>query len=388
MNYKFISKFKTVWVLLTAILFFAVFTLVKKTKYRKIEISDDLVLSYFNDGSSLKNGRLIFSLLSFQDTPVSTTNKSYLIALSDSGDVLYQRKAISPNNQAATYNFGVLDDNFYSFFIGTSVGPLTNQGTVYLLTKSFDSVLTGTIPEKAKDLDGHDIAASPDGSIFYLFENRGVTGSIFNNEIQKWDKNGNIIFTWDARKQFGKSFPDLKLPEVNPFHLNSIFIDSDKNIIASLSNLNAVIKIEYPSGKILWKISKDVWTFKNDSFGGFQMQHSVKIVDNGHLLMFDNGDLNRPSRAVEYSIDFKNRSLRQVWEYRLTGPKAIRKAEGSVQRLSNGNTLIGWGRPAEALKKPHLDTIFSEVTKDGRVVRQLDTKDLISAYRVTFEESK
>ena len=211
MNYK----FKTALVLLAAI-FFAVFTLVKRNKYRKIQISNDLVLSYFNDGSSLKNGRLIFSLLNYQDPPVSTTNTSYLIALSDSGDVLYQRKAISFNNKSANYNFGVLDDNFYSFFTGTLVDQLTNLGSVNLLTKSFDTVLEGTIPEKVKDLDGHDIMAGTDGSIFYLFENRDVKGSIINNEIQKWDKYGNIVFTWDARKQFVKSFPSSGLLLIRP----------------------------------------------------------------------------------------------------------------------------------------------------------------------------
>lgn len=49
--------------------------------------------------------------------------------------------------------------------------------------------------------------------------------------------------------------------------------------------------------------------------------HAPEFLPNGNLLVFDNGtyrnfeDKNRYSRAVEYRIDEKNRTVQQVWQY-------------------------------------------------------------------------
>lgn len=156
----------------------------------------------------------------------------------------------------------------------------------------------------------------------------------------------------------------------------------------SLSRLNQIIKVEYPSGKILWRINQEDWTIKNDNFKGFKKQHHVQLLPNGNLLLLDIGDKStRPSRAVEYKIDVEHKILELVWEYRLTGPYAIRESEGSVQRLSNGHTLIGWGRPNTS-KANIGDTLFTEVTPDGKVIREMKTDSAVVAYRVYFEEEK
>src|SRR5205814_2247608 len=48
------------------------------------------------------------------------------------------------------------------------------------------------------------------------------------------------------------------------------------------------------------------------------------------------------SRAIEYKIDEENKTVTKVWEYRHK-PDRTASGMGSVQRLPNGNTLIGWG---------------------------------------------
>ena len=68
------------------------------------------------------------------------------------------------------------------------------------------------------------------------------------------------------------------------------------------------------------------------------------IIDNGNLLLYDNGLRHNPpeTRAVEYAIDPIAMTATQVWEFR-HNPPIFTPFVGSVQRLVNGNTVIGFG---------------------------------------------
>jgi hypothetical protein len=349
-------------------------------------VDKNVQLLYENKGN-LK-GKFIFSLRTYR--PIEKLDpkmKSYLVTLSDEGKILFNSASTSGwDEKFFKYNFSPLDKNTFAYFGGTFDDAISNRASVYFMNKNYEEILSVTAPKNEPDLDGQDIYKSADGHIFYLFEKRNVSGRIFDNEIQERDVNGNIIFSWNAQKSFAESFKDQVLDESEPFQLNSISVDKDKNIVASLKRLHQIIKIQYPTGKILWRIRHEDWTFKNDSLGGYKQQHNVHLLPNGNLLMFDIGDRStRPSRAIEYKIDTENKILDTVWEYRLTGALAMRESEGSVQRLSNGNTLIGWGRPNN--NKTNLsDTIFTEVTPNGKMARELKTNSPVVAYRVYFEE--
>ena len=49
----------------------------------------------------------------------------------------------------------------------------------------------------------------------------------------------------------------------------------------------------------------DQFAIEEDGLGGFNGQHSVRVLGNGNLLLFDNGLRHDPSetRAVEYRLD-------------------------------------------------------------------------------------
>ena len=82
----------------------------------------------------------------------------------------------------------------------------------------------------------------------------------------------------------------------------------------------------------------------NDPLNGVSKQHDVRRLDDGNILIFDNGNGHSPptSRVVEYSIDEENKIAELVWEY--TSPyNYLSLSMGSSQRLPNQNTLINWG---------------------------------------------
>jgi hypothetical protein len=95
------------------------------------------------------------------------------------------------------------------------------------------------------------------------------------------------------------------------------------NILISMRQINAIAILDGSSSEIVW-----VWGPTNVTF-----QHHPTLLDNGHILLFDNG-LKR-SRVLE--ID--PLSGRVTWDY---SPKSgfFSASRGSNQRLANGNTLI------------------------------------------------
>jgi hypothetical protein len=80
-------------------------------------------------------------------------------------------------------------------------------------------------------------------------------------------------------------------------------------------------------------------------------------------LLYHNGTRHQPSesRASNYAIDPAARTARMVWEFR-HAPIIYTPFVGSVQRLANGNTVVGYGQAGHA----------TEVTPGGGVVWEVD----------------
>jgi hypothetical protein len=89
--------------------------------------------------------------------------------------------------------------------------------------------------------------------------------------------------------------------------------------------------------------------------------------------LFDNGNFHSPqfSRAVEYKVDEENKTVTLVWQYRNT-PDTYGVAMGYVDRLPNGNTLIGWGATNPSV---------TEVGPDGVKLFELSLPDNVVSYR-------
>ena len=84
--------------------------------------------------------------------------------------------------------------------------------------------------------------------------------------------------------------------------------------------------------------------FSNDSLGSFSKQHDVRRLENGNILIFDNGNTHQPpqTRVIEYEIDEINKTAILVWEF-ANPNNHLALSMGSCQRLPNNNTLINWG---------------------------------------------
>ena len=136
-------------------------------------------------------------------------------------------------------------------------------------------------------------------------------------------------------------------------HTNSIEV-MDKNIegfckkgdlLISMRNLNLVAVLDINKKEFVW-----TW-----GPGEVSMQHDAQLLENGNVLIFDNGYGKGFSRIVEMNPLTK----KIVWEYKSDSPEEFfSRLSGSNQRLSNGNTLIAESTKGHAF----------EITKDGKIV--------------------
>ncbi|MCB9678685.1 MAG: aryl-sulfate sulfotransferase [Alphaproteobacteria bacterium] len=237
----------------------------------------------------------------------------------------------------------------------------------------------------------------PNGDVLAIFEGHGLV---------KVDKDSNILWTWDGRVHHdlqimedgtlwtlarkgdviervnprqpvledfavhlsadGKVLEEISLLEAleasasksmlyskkkrrgDIFHTNSIVVlgpEAEKvgkpafaagNLLVSMRTLSALMVVDPKQKKAVW------W-----HQGGYDKQHDAKILDNGHLMLFDNLGAGGRSAVREYDVA----DMTQVWSYENSEAHPFfSRFTGAAYRLENGNTLVaesGYGRAFE-----------------------------------------
>ena len=145
------------------------------------------------------------------------------------------------------------------------------------------------------------------------------------------------------------------LPVEEWTHSNSLQVAPTGEILQSIRHLDTVIAISPMFDRIAWRIGRFSSSFAFlDPSDKFYHQHFARMLPNGHLLLFDNGN-GRPaaegglySRGLELALDWNTMTARKVWQYRhrLAGGSSTYKysnSQGEAIRLENGNTLVLFG---------------------------------------------
>ena len=135
-------------------------------------------------------------------------------------------------------------------------------------------------------------------------------------------------------------------------HSNALWFDSEESAIyLSSRHLSRIIKIDYPSGDIIWQMGSNMPSEDVDCGHdlNFSFQHSLQLLDNGNILILDNGNNSEQiyeteyptTRALEIAITETDSGCETeiVWEYSLS-EDLFGFASGNVQKLDNGNYLI------------------------------------------------
>jgi len=146
---------------------------------------------------------------------------------------------------------------------------------------------------------------------------------------------GKVLWTWRAIDHLSTTLFPLN-PHFAREHwplINSVTLLRDGNILASLRSVSAVIIISRATGKVIWHLDSTV----------VAQQHCASELENGNILIFDNGTFRHHQSATYSRVIEVDRATKQVvWQYRdRSNPSAFFSPfMGGAQRLKNGNTLI------------------------------------------------
>lgn len=321
-----------------------------KTNFKKTEM-DSLPpdFPYINLTTNNNPSPGEFFIAPFQFT--ATTQFGYLMILENDGLPVYYKRF-----DYVQLDFKLQKNGNLTYFSGSS-GKYHEMNNFYSLVDSFTcgNGYQTDMHELIILSNRHALIIADDYQ--YVRMDTIVAGGDSNavvegNIIQELDQDKNVVFQWRSwdHYQITDATPDIDLtaPLIDYVHCNAIEEDSDGNLLISCRHMDEVTKIDRQTGDIIWRLGgkyckNNQFTFFNDSTG-FSHQHDIRRMPNGNITLFDNGNLHNPqySRACEYQLDEINKTATLVWYYN-NDPLTYNTAMGSVQRLPNENTLVGWG---------------------------------------------
>ncbi|MDP4199927.1 MAG: aryl-sulfate sulfotransferase [Bacteroidota bacterium] len=314
-------------------------------------VADTLPIMYITVDNGATPGDIYFANFGIAHLP----NDDFLMVADEHGVLKHSREMhndyaadfkVQPTGLRTYYDFG--DGQFYG------------MDTAWNITDTF-RVATGYSG------DPHELRVFPDGSYALISDelvdvdmSRNVTGGnsdalVTSNNIQIFDADRNLIFNWRGYDHFSVAdaiHERLTSANIDYEHANAFDFDSIGNIVLSNRHLCEITKINGETGAIQWRFggAHNQFTLVGDSIW-FSYQHAVRLLPGGHLTLFDNSNFDtvigsstvlNKSRALEYVLDTVNMTATLVWQFHHL-PETYSMFMGYVERLRNGNTMIGWG---------------------------------------------
>lgn len=196
-------------------------------------------------------------------------------------------------------------------------------------------------------------------------------GKVYADCIKHVSPSGQLLWSWKASEHLDRKKFALQ-PHYPREHwplINSVYPLKDGNILASLRSVSAVVIIERETGEVIWHLDSTV----------VAQQHCASELDNGNILIFDNGTFRNHESATYSRVIEVNRAEKSIaWEYRDPHPMTFfTPFMGGAQRLPNGNTLIteaAFGRIFEVTDKGEL--VWEYVNPDFADYTGLDAKEI------------
>ena len=191
------------------------------------------------------------------------------------------------------------------------------------------------------------------------------TGTALEGVVQEIDvRTGRLLWQWRSldhialRETIYAPPPRRRNGGFDHFHVNSIDVMPDGNLLLSARHTSALYKIDRVTGDVIWRLGGNRSDFALEPGAAFSGQHDAHVLPDGTIALFDNGyppAPDRPSRTIVLAVDEAARTARLAREYpHPTAPRS--HTQGGAQVLPNGNVFVGWGGDS-----PY----FSEYTNAG-----------------------
>ena len=229
--------------------------------------------------------------------------------------------------------------------------------------------------------DPHELILTSRGTaLLTTFRTIGFGGrQVIDGGVQELDlRTGRVLLDWRATHHVALSEsysrpPRLRSTNYDYFHVNSIDIDTDGNLLVSARNTHTVYKIKRRTGAVIWRLGGKRSDFKLGRGVRFAWQHDARRQGDGTISIFDNGaapQVHRQSRVIFVRLDTRRKTATLV-RYVVHRPPRLAINQGNAQLLPRRHVLVNWGR------QPYV----TEFDGNGRVVFDLTFGRSTDSYR-------
>jgi len=192
-------------------------------------------------------------------------------------------------------------------------------------------------------------------------------GALTDATMQEIDvKTGLVMFQWTSLDHvpLSASYELARHSTLNKpfdfFHLNSIDLLEDGDLLVSARNTWAAYALDPGTGQIQWQLGGKHSSFVMGPGTATAWQHDPRELPNGTFSIFDNGaspPIHKQSRVIVVSLDLPQHTATLVSQLTRPAP-LLAESQGDAQLLPDGNWLVGWGQIPD----------FSELSPSGQLL--------------------
>jgi hypothetical protein len=207
--------------------------------------------------------------------------------------------------------------------------------------------------------DQHEFLLTPQGTaLITSYERRSMSlvpiggradATVVGGVVQELEiPSGRVLFEWRSLDHVGvaESLRAVQVP-YDYFHINSIDVAPDGDLLVSARNTWASYKISRKDGRVVWRLGGKQSDFRMGRGAAFAWQHDARFHEDGRLVsIFDNAvgpGRRAQSRTIVLELDTRRMraSLNREYTHR---PALYARAMGNAQLLADGSYLVAGAR--------------------------------------------
>jgi hypothetical protein len=250
-----------------------------------------------------------------------------------------------------------------TYAVGRSTGgPGHSEGYDVILNRHYQQIAT---VEAGNGLaaDQHEFALTPQGTALitiyhqvpYDLSSVGgpSDGSVLDGVVQEIDvATGKVLFEWHSLDHvpLSDSYQPVPTSSSTPydyFHINSVNLDNDGNLLISARHTSTVYKVDRKTGNVIWRLGGKESDFQLGPGVQFAWQHNALPEGPNTIRIFDNESNGTPvlpaSRVIRVHLDLQAKTATLLSS--IQHPDGLSAgSQGNAQLLPGGHTFVGWGQ--------------------------------------------